>query len=151
MSTDLRHVAFAFYLALQAIAVTSPAMGEAQHSSGESCALFDALSDNRPVASVVVGDLLPEEGGPAKAERSPLTSPFGVDFDSDGNMVIVELEGGRIHQRDTAGNLSLIAGDGTKNYTGDGGPASKATFNGMHNVAITPNVDTGNDRILRVD
>jgi sugar lactone lactonase YvrE len=71
-------------------------------------------------------------------------------------MVIVELEGGRIHQRDTAGNLSLIAGDGTKNYTGDGGPASKATFNGMHNVAITPNndiyiADSWNHCIRKID
>ena len=71
----------------------------------------------------------------------PIKSPFGVDFDSQGNMVIVELEGGRIHRLSPNGNLTTIAGDGSKSYEGDGGPAAAATFNGMHNVAVTPNDD----------
>lgn len=112
---------------------------------------------NRPPAvSVVVGNLLPAEGGAANATPSPLSSPFGVDFDSRGNMVIIELAGGRVHRRDPTGKLSLIAGDGTADYTGDGGPASNATFNGMHNVAVTPNddiyiADSWNHCIRKID
>jgi hypothetical protein len=53
-------------------------------------------------------------------------------------MYIVELSGGRVHKLDVAGKLTTIAGDGSKSYTGDGGPAKEATFNGMHNVAVTP-------------
>ena len=53
-------------------------------------------------------------------------------------MVIVELEGGRVHRLGSKGTITRLAGDGTKGYRGDGGPAAKATFNGMHNVAITP-------------
>ena len=109
-----------------------------------------------PAVSVVVGNLLPEEGGLAKTNPSPLSSPFGVDFDSRGNMVIIELAGGRIHRRNTTGKLSLVAGDGTADYTGDGGPASNATFNGMHNVAVTPNddiyiADSWNHCIRKID
>ena len=97
-------------------------------------------AEREPKVTVVLGSLLPSEGGPADA-ASPLTSPFGIDFDSKGNMFIVELSGGRVHRLDAEGTLATIAGDGSQGYTGDGGPAAKATFNGMHNVAVTPDGD----------
>lgn len=71
--------------------------------------------------------------GPA----SPLESPFGIDFVAAGTMYVVELEGGRVWERAVDGRLDVIAGDGSKSYRGDGGPARAATFNGMHNVAVT--------------
>lgn len=108
-----------------------------------------------PSVCVVVGNLLPAEGGPADVS-SPLKSPFGVDFDSRGNMLIVELEGGRVHRLSPDGELKVIAGDGSKSYQGDGGPAARATFNGMHNVAVTPGddiyiADSWNHCIRRID
>ncbi len=42
---------------------------------------------------------------------------------------------------DVEGHFETIAGDGTKGYTGDGGPAKEAVFNGMHNIAVTPSGD----------
>ena len=52
--------------------------------------------------------------------------------------------------------LITIAGDGTKGYEGDGGPARKATFNGMHNMAVTPSgviyiSDSWNYCVRRID
>lgn len=90
---------------------------------------------------VVVGDFLTTEGGGWDPASSPLQRPFGVDFNSKGQMFIVELEGGRIHRLDANGELLWVSGDGTKSYTGDGGSLGKATYNGMHNCAITPNND----------
>jgi sugar lactone lactonase YvrE len=87
--------------------------------------------------SVVIGSRLADEGGPQEAAESPLRSPFGVDFDRDGAMFIVELEGGRALERRHDGSVIVIAGDGSKGYEGDGGPAAKATFNGTHNLAIS--------------
>lgn len=89
-------------------------------------------------ATVVIGDSLAKV---KKPKPGKLSSPFGLDFDRVGNMYIVELSGGRVHKFDTAGKLTTIAGDGSKDYTGDNGPATKATFNGMHNVAATPDGD----------
>ena len=92
----------------------------------------------RPRSSIVLGE-------PIETTRDPkpgrLNSPFGVDFDAKGNMYIVELAGGRVLKLDTTGNLTTISGNGTKGYTGDGGPAKTATFNGIHNVAVTPEGD----------
>jgi DNA-binding beta-propeller fold protein YncE len=71
-------------------------------------------------------------------------------------MLIVELEGGRVHRLSAAGELAKIAGDGSKSYMGDGGPAVNATFNGMHNVAVTPAgdiyiADSWNHCIRKID
>lgn len=90
---------------------------------------------------VVIGGLLEEEGGDWLPTSSPLLRPFGVDFNSRGEMFIVELEGGRVHKFESSGRLTQVGGDGSKSYRGDGGPLSAATFNGMHNLAITPNGD----------
>jgi sugar lactone lactonase YvrE len=105
-----------------------------------SCSLLICCADlaNAQRSSVVIGESLAKVKNPEPGE---LQSPFGVDFDQRGNMYIVELSGGRVHKLDVMGTLTTIAGDGSKGYTGDKGPAKKATFNGMHNVAVTPEGD----------
>ena len=90
-----------------------------------------------PKVSLIYGSWLPGEGGPVTTQPNPLKQPFGVDFDGKGNMYIVELKGGRVHRLAADNKLITIAGDGSKGYKGDNGPAHKATFNGMHNVAVT--------------
>lgn len=98
------------------------------------------------VSEFVVGGYLPSEGGDWDASQSRLKNPFGIDFDSAGNLYIVELAGGRVHRLNSSGELKQIAGDGSKSYLGDGGPAISATFNGMHNCAVTKD-----DRLLIAD
>lgn len=112
-------------------------------------------AESEPRVAVVVGSLLPAEGGPAEP-ASPLKSPFGIDFDRAGNMLIVELEGGRVHRLSPGGAFATIAGDGSTGYSGDGGPANEATFNGMHNLAVTPDgdvyiADTWNHCVRKID
>ncbi|MCP4171125.1 MAG: hypothetical protein GY758_10180 [Fuerstiella sp.] len=104
-------------------------------------------------SSVVIGESLADVDEPKPGR---LDMPFGVDFDKQGNMYIVELTGGRVHKLDAAGQFTTIAGDGSEGYTGDGGPAKDATFNGMHNVAVTPAgdlyiADSWNHCIRRID
>ena len=92
-------------------------------------------------AEVVVGGLLRAEGGTWSPDAGPLASPFGVDFAPNGDMWIVELEGGRVHRMELGGNVRHVGGDGSKSYRGDGGPLMQATFNGMHNCVTTKNGD----------
>ncbi|MEO2013323.1 MAG: hypothetical protein ABGZ53_03030 [Fuerstiella sp.] len=119
------------------------------------CALAILLSGVATAqrSSVVIGESLAAVKDP---EAGQLDSPFGVDFDKQGNMYIVELSGGRVHKFDTAGRFTTIAGDGSKGYTGDDGPAKDATFNGMHNVAVAPAgdlyiADSWNHCIRKID
>ncbi len=99
------------------------------------------LAAAEPRVTLIYGQWLPGEGGEAVVVRHPLQQPFGVDFDAVGTMWIVELAGGRVHRLDAQGQFATLAGNGTKGHDGDGGPASRATFNGMHNVAVTPGGD----------
>jgi len=94
-----------------------------------------------PRSTLIVGELLPGEGATPSGVPNGLKAPMGIDFDDAGNMYIVELAGGRAHKLDAAGKLTHYSGDGGQSYTGDGGPVGNATFNGMHNVAVTPEGD----------
>ena len=104
----------------------------------------------------VVGALREGEGGSWDPQSSPLKRPFGIDFNRNGVGFIVELEGGRIFELGATGQLRNISGDGSRSYRGDGQPAATATYNGMHNCAITPNgdiyiADTWNHCVRRID
>jgi DNA-binding beta-propeller fold protein YncE len=94
------------------------------------------------------------DGGAATNAR--LRSPFGVDFDRAGNLYLVELTGQQVRRIDPRGIISTVAGTGEKGSGGDGGPATGAQFNGMHNLAVAPDdsillADTWNGRVRRID
>lgn len=95
-------------------------------------------------------------GDGVPAEQAALHAPFGIDFDSAGNMYIVELSGGHLHRIDSKGVFSTLGGNGKKGDAGDNGPVAQAVFNGMHHVAVGPHdqiyiADTWNNRIRRMD
>ena len=114
----------------------------------------DERSAKRTV-QFLAGNLMPAEGGTWDRDSGPLTSPFGVDFDAQENLYLVELGGGRVHRTDRSGRWQRIAGDGSQSYTGDGGPASEATFNGMHNCVVRSRdlliADSWNHCVRKID
>ena len=95
------------------------------------------------------------DGGPAS--RAVLGEPFMCDFDSDGNLYVAD---GRNHtvrrvDRDT-GTINTVAGTGSEGYSGDGGPATQATFNQLYSLQVDTNgniyiIDRLNFVIRRVD
>jgi sugar lactone lactonase YvrE len=69
------------------------------------------------------------DGGPAA--QAGIQGARGVAIDADGNMYVCEREGNRVRRVDAnSGVIRTVAGAGAKGYTGDGGPALQATFNG---------------------
>jgi len=90
------------------------------------------------------------------ATKARLGNPFGMDFDSAGNLFFVEIDGHRVCRTDSKGQLTKIAGTGAKGSAGDGGPALAAEFNAMHNLAIGADdslylADTLNHRVRLID
>jgi len=76
------------------------------------------------------------------AAQCALHEPFCTEFTPEGDMVIDEMEhGNRVLKVGKDGILHVIAGTGAKGATGDGGPATAATFNGIHNFVVLRNGD----------
>jgi streptogramin lyase len=72
------------------------------------------------------------DGGPATAAN--LNDPFGVIRGPDGALWFCEYGGQRIRKITPDGIIHSVAGNGTKGYSGDGGPASAASFNLPHEI-----------------
>jgi len=80
------------------------------------------------------------DGG--KFKGAPLNGPRTIDFDKQGNMWLALREGNQVWRLDMkAGTIHHIAGTGKKGFTGNGGPAKKATLSGPKGIAIAPNGD----------
>lgn len=97
------------------------------------------------------------EGAPFDA-TTPLNGPRAIDFDAQGNLFLVLREGNRVYRVDRkTRKLELLAGTGTKGWTGDGGDARQADLNGPKGVAWSPRenaiylADTESHTIRRVD
>ena len=87
---------------------------------------------------------------------SQTTNPFGLAFDGKGNTYVAEYKGGRILLLDSNGEPRIFSGNGKEGFAGDGLEASKAIYNGIHNLARTSNgdlyvSDTRNNLIRKID
>lgn len=89
--------------------------------------------------------------------KAKLIQPFGVDFAESGEVYIVEMAKGE-RLRAVGGDwIITVAGtEGKKGSDGDGGTGAKATFNGMHSLAVGPGgavylADTWNNRVRTYD
>ncbi|MGH8994282.1 MAG: NHL repeat-containing protein [Acidimicrobiia bacterium] len=95
------------------------------------------------------------DGGPATA--AALSQPHGVAVDAVGNLYIADSANHRIRRVDKEGRITTVAGNGTPDATGDGGPASAALVKDPKTLAMDPGgtvlyiADTGNNRIRRID
>ena len=77
------------------------------------------------------------DGGPATAAR--FTHLFGMCIDKCDNVFVADRENERIRVVTTAGIVTTIAGTGASGYSGDGGPATAATFMEPENLCIDKN------------
>lgn len=100
------------------------------------------------------------DGGAATnaALNNPLasvSSPLGVALDSRGNLYIADGNKCSIREVDTNGIITTVAGNGSQTFSGDGGPATNASFNVPYGVAFDSAgnmyvADTGNNRIRKI-
>ncbi|MGV3559149.1 NHL domain-containing protein [Larkinella arboricola] len=93
------------------------------------------------------------DGGPATSAQ--LNLPTGVAVDSQGNLFIADMGNRRIRKVSANGIINTVAGNGTENYGGDGGPATEARFHFPTDVAVDAQgnlfiVDQFNSRIRKV-
>lgn len=95
----------------------------------------------------------PRDGGSFRG--APLNGPRAVDVDPVGRIYLAVREGNAVYRLDPDGTIHRVAGTGAKGYSGDGGPASKATLSGPKGIAWHRDAlyvaDTENHAIRMVD
>ncbi|MGA2966295.1 MAG: hypothetical protein ABSD64_08790 [Terriglobales bacterium] len=77
-------------------------------------------------------------GGPnnVTALSASIGYPGSVTLDTAGNTYIADSYSSHIFKVDTTGNLTVVAGNGTRGYSGDGGSATSAALNGPEGVFV---------------
>ena len=86
------------------------------------------------VAGVCYSEGYGGDGGSATAAL--LNYPSGIDLDAVGNIYIADRYNHRVRKVDSSGIITTVAGNGTRGYSGDGGPATQAQLNYPGAVAI---------------
>lgn len=94
------------------------------------------------------------DGGPATAAQ--INDPFGVVRGPDGAIWFCEYTGQRIRRVAADGIITTVAGTGERGYSGDGGPAIRASFNRPHELRFDAAghcyiADMTNHAIRRID
>lgn len=100
------------------------------------------------VGSSNAGDTLP-------ALQALLTQAEGLTYDPDGNLYIADAAEHRVRRVSSAGIISTFAGNGSRGYSGDNGPAADAQLASPYGLAIDRQgnlliADLGNKVIRRV-
>ena len=93
------------------------------------------------------------DGGPATA--AALMFPVAVAVDATGNLFIGDLGNQRVRKVSSSGVITTVAGNGSPDYSGDGGPATSAGIRGPAALAVDSAgnlfiADLGNNRIRKV-
>ncbi|WP_078815443.1 hypothetical protein [Prosthecobacter debontii] len=94
------------------------------------------------------------DGGPAT--QAKMDNPFGVVRGPDGALWYCEYTGQKVRKITPDGIIHTVAGTGATGYSGDGGPATEATFNLPHEIRFDQSgdlyiVDMKNHAVRKVD
>jgi DNA-binding beta-propeller fold protein YncE len=98
-------------------------------------------------------------GGPSQVScgsaRFLAGGPEGLAFDGHGNLYSADCEDGFVFRVSRRGQFSVVAGTGVQGFSGNGGPALKATFACPAGVALDAHgnlyvADASNNRVRRI-
>ena len=97
-------------------------------------------------------------GDGGAAVNASLSYPYGVAVAASGAIIVADTNNNRVRVVAPGGTIRTLAGTGTPQYSGDGGPATSAMLRSPNSVACDVDgsgsvliADTNNHRIRRVD
>ncbi len=119
------------------------------------CLIASAITTHAQIVTTIAGGgSSPGDGIPGTS--SILQSPYQVALDKYGNAYIADYIDHKVRKLDTAGIITTIAGTGSSGSTGDGGPATAATFNALAGIAVDGSgniyvADNGDHTVRKID
>ncbi|MGO9094620.1 MAG: kelch repeat-containing protein [Bryobacteraceae bacterium] len=89
------------------------------------------------------------------ATSASLYDPEDVAVDASGNLFVADSGNRRVRKVSTNGIIATVAGNGIPSFSGDGGPAASASFDGPSGIAVDASgnlfiADSGDQRIRKV-
>jgi trimeric autotransporter adhesin len=117
------------------------------------CSAAPALSQTTYTIQTVAGSSLVGDG--VSALNAQLSDAEGLALDNQGNVYIADPSNHRVRKVNAAGIMQTVAGTGSPDFSGDGGPASLASLNAPYGVAADRAgnlyiADLGNNRVRKV-
>jgi uncharacterized protein (TIGR03437 family) len=108
------------------------------------------------VNSIAGNGSLGYSGDGGSSIGAQLADPHDVAVDGAGNVYIADTINARVRKIDTSGNINTIAGNGTRGWSGDYGPAVNAQLSYPAGLALDQSgnlyiADFGNATVRRVD
>jgi uncharacterized protein (TIGR03437 family) len=101
------------------------------------CILFFAsLLGAQGVITTVAGTTWRFTGDGGPATNAPLGELRGITVDAAGNLFAADIDNDIVVKISPAGILTVVAGNGTQGFSGDGGPATGAQLYNPHGVAL---------------
>jgi sugar lactone lactonase YvrE len=112
--------------------------------------------DTNGVITTLAGHFHLSNGDGGQATNANIGLPFGVAVDISGNLFILDQADSLIRKVDTNGVITTVAGTGRPGASGDGGPATNATFVTSYGFAVDSSgnlyiADAANSRVRKVD
>ena len=162
---SLKQIAAKFLIVAISVVVSAACSETTQADAGsaisgtkESAAGPEESSPKLGSISTIAGTGLDMDNGRAgNAATVNIGQPFGVEIGPDGHLYITEVSHHRIWKMNLqTRQLSVIAGNGTKGYTGDAGPALLASMNEPYEVRFDKSgnlfvVEMRNHIVRRID
>src|ERR1700682_3122308 len=117
------------------------------------CCVGPATSQTTYTIQTVAGSSLVGDG--VSALNAQLSDAEGLALDSQGNVYIADPSNHRVRKVNAAGMIQTVAGSGSPDFSGDGGPANAARLNAPYGVAADRAgnlyiADLGNNRVRKI-
>jgi RHS repeat-associated protein len=91
---------------------------------------------NGTITTVAGNGVAGFNGDGGSATQTRLSIPYGMAFDSDGNLYIADTGNNRIRRVSPDGVIRTVAGNGIRGSEGDGGPATQARLDAPLGFAV---------------
>jgi RHS repeat-associated protein len=93
-------------------------------------------NSSRDAVHAIIGDVKSSGAATGDPLGVSLWGPHGLALSDDGTLYVSDELNNRVIRLTTSGKVELVAGTGTADYTGDGGPATSATLNQPLGIAL---------------